>query len=122
MNYPRKSAPSRSRIKRVTPVDVGAALLPRLCQERKCSDGIQPCGASAEGPLTGIHVPRTLLIVISASVISAPPSTCTAVIAWVPASAALSPANAVVTAIAAGLVAFVPLVMKTVKFLHRLIQ
>lgn len=65
---------------------------------------------------------RTLLIVTSASMISAIPSAGAAVIAWVPASAALPPAKAIVTAIAAGLVAFVPLVMKTVKLLHRLVE
>jgi len=65
---------------------------------------------------------RTLLIVISASVISAIPAAGTAVIAWIPASAALSPTKALVIAVASGVVAFVPLVMKTVGLLHRLVE
>lgn len=65
---------------------------------------------------------RTLLIVLSAFVISAIPSVGAGVITWVPTSAALSSAKATVVAIAAGLVAFVPLFMKTIKLLDSLIE
>ncbi|MGA6093142.1 hypothetical protein [Amycolatopsis sulphurea] len=65
---------------------------------------------------------RTLLIAISAAVISAVPSIGVAVLTWMLASAALSPAKAMATAIIAGAAAFVPLIMKTAQFLNRLIE
>ncbi|WP_158605497.1 hypothetical protein [Amycolatopsis panacis] len=65
---------------------------------------------------------RTLLIAISAAVISAVPSIGVAVLAWVAASAALSPMKAMATAVTTGVGAFVLLVMMTGQFLHRLTE